>query len=59
MPTTRSAGRRGRLPVKPPGERFAIQYLSSYLSTPLPPPAASLNLAQLKADIDALHGTGG
>jgi hypothetical protein len=39
MPTTRSAGRRGRLPVKPPAERFAIQYLSSYLSTPLPPPA--------------------
>ena len=38
MPTTRSAGRRGRLPVKPPAERFAIQYLSSYLSTPLPPP---------------------
>jgi len=38
MPTTRSAGRRGRLPVKPPAERFAIQYLSSYLSAPLPPP---------------------
>jgi hypothetical protein len=39
MPTTRSAGRRGRLPVKPPAERFAIQYLSSYLPAPLPPPA--------------------
>ena len=38
MPTTRSAGRRGRLPVKPPAERFNIQYLSSYLTTPLPPP---------------------
>jgi len=39
MPSTRSAGRRGRKPVKPPAERFAIQYLSSYLGTPLPPPA--------------------
>jgi hypothetical protein len=39
MPTTRSAGRRGRLPVKPPAERLAIHYLSGYLSTPLPPPA--------------------
>jgi hypothetical protein len=39
MPATRSAGRRGRLPVKPPAERFAIQYLASYLRTPLPPAA--------------------
>ncbi len=39
MSTTRSAGRRGRLPVKPPAERFPIQYLSSYLPAPLPPPA--------------------
>jgi hypothetical protein len=38
MPTARSAGRRGRLPVKPPAERFPIQYLSSYLALPLPPP---------------------
>ena len=38
MATKRSAGRRGRLPVKPPAERFAIQYLSNYLTTPLPPP---------------------
>ena len=38
MPSTRSAGRRGRKPVKPPAERFAIQYLSNYLTTPLPPP---------------------
>jgi hypothetical protein len=38
MSTTRSAGRRGRLPVKPPAERFAIQYLASYLPAPLPPP---------------------
>ena len=39
MPSTRSAGRRGRLRVKPPAERFRIQYLSSYLAAPLPPPA--------------------
>jgi hypothetical protein len=39
MSTTRSAGRRGRLPVKPPAERFAIKYLSSYLPAPLPAPA--------------------
>lgn len=38
MPDSRSAGLRGRLPVKPPAERFPIQYLSSYLSTPLPAP---------------------
>ncbi len=39
MPGTRSAGRRGRLPVKPPADRFPIQYLSSYLREPLPAPA--------------------
>jgi hypothetical protein len=39
MPTRRTAGRRGRLPGKPPGERFNIQYLSGYLTAPLPPPA--------------------
>jgi hypothetical protein len=39
MPETRVAGNRGRLPKKPPGERFAIQYVSSYLSTPLPAPS--------------------
>ncbi len=38
MPSKRSAGRRGRLPGKPPAERFAIQYLSGYLTTPLPAP---------------------
>jgi hypothetical protein len=38
MSQPRSAGRRGRLPVKPPAERFPIQYLSSYLRAPLPPP---------------------
>lgn len=39
MTTTRTAGLRGRKPVKPPAERFPIQYLSSYLRQPLPPPA--------------------
>jgi hypothetical protein len=38
MPPTRKAGQRGRLPKKPPAERFNIQYLSDYLSTPLPAP---------------------
>lgn len=33
----RTAGLRGRLPVKPPGERFAIKYLYQYLSESLPP----------------------
>ena len=45
MPTTRSAGRRGRLPVKPPAERFPIQYLSSYLSMPLPPPVYPVDVS--------------
>ncbi len=44
MPTTRSAGRRGRLPVKPPAERFPIQYLSSYLTVPLPAPVYPIDV---------------
>jgi hypothetical protein len=36
MPDLRSAGHRGRLPVKAPAQRFAIQYVSDYLRTPLP-----------------------
>ena len=44
MSSTRPAGRRGRLPVKPPAERFPIQYLSSYLSTPLPPPVYPIDV---------------
>lgn len=39
MPEVRTAGLRGRRPVKPPPERFRIQYLSSYLSSPLPAPS--------------------
>jgi hypothetical protein len=38
VPSTRNAGLRGRLPKKPPAERFNIQYLSAYLASPLPPP---------------------
>jgi hypothetical protein len=36
---TRTAGLRGRLPKKPPAERFNIQYLTSYLTSPLPAPS--------------------
>ena len=36
MAGPRKAGRRGRLPVKPPAERFPIQYLGAYMKTPLP-----------------------
>jgi hypothetical protein len=35
---TRIAGQRGRLPVKPPGERPPVGYLSNYLAAPLPAP---------------------
>jgi hypothetical protein len=38
MPTESPAGQRGRLPVKPPAERFRIQYLSGYLRVPLRAP---------------------
>jgi hypothetical protein len=45
MPTTRAAGRRGRLPVKPPAERLPIQYLTSYLHAPLPAPVYPLDVS--------------
>src|ERR1039458_9094818 len=45
MPETHAAGLRGRRPVKPPAERFAIQYLSSYLAAPLPPPAYPVDVS--------------
>jgi hypothetical protein len=38
MAHERRAGLRGRRPVKPPDQRFKIQYLGSYLKQPLPPP---------------------
>jgi len=46
MPDTRSAGLRGRLPVKPAGQRFNIQYVSSYLR-----PGAALPAPQYPVDI--------
>jgi hypothetical protein len=45
MPDIRTAGLRGRRPVKPPAERFNIQYVSSYLSTPLPPPVYPVDVS--------------
>jgi hypothetical protein len=45
MPDMRIAGHRGRRPVKPPHERFAIQYLSSYLATPLPAPVYPVDVS--------------
>jgi hypothetical protein len=45
VPATRTPGLRGRLPVKPPGERFKIQYLSSYLKAPLPAPAYPIDVS--------------
>jgi hypothetical protein len=44
MPTTREAGLRGRLPKKPPAERFNIQYLSAYLTSPLPAPVYPIDV---------------
>ena len=35
---SRTPGLRGRLPAKPPGERYAIGWLSDYLRAPLPAP---------------------
>lgn len=45
MPDIRPAGLRGRLPVKPPAERFAIQYLSGYLRAPLPTPTYPVDVS--------------
>lgn len=54
MPTARSAGRRGRLPVKPPAERFRIQYLSTYLTAPLPAPVYPIDVSAGITDWDML-----
>jgi hypothetical protein len=45
MPTARTAGLRGRLPVKPPQERFEIDYLSGYLRAPLPAPVYPVDVS--------------
>lgn len=41
----RIAGLRGRLPVKPAGERFAIKYVHQYLAQPLPAPAYPVDVS--------------
>jgi hypothetical protein len=45
MADSRTAGLRGRLPVKPPGQRFNIQYLSAYLKEPLPAPSYPVDVS--------------
>lgn len=45
MPASRTPGARGRLPKKPPAERFAIEYLGAYLRAPLPPPVYPVNVS--------------
>jgi hypothetical protein len=42
---TRKAGLRGRLPKKPLAERFNIQYLSAYLTSPLPAPVYPVDVS--------------
>jgi hypothetical protein len=54
MPSTRTAGLRGRLPKKAPAERFNIQYLSAYLTSPLPAPAYPVDVTAGIADWDML-----
>ena len=41
----RTAGKRGKLPVKPAGERFAIKYVHEYLAEPLPAPAYPVDVS--------------
>jgi hypothetical protein len=43
--SVRTAGKRGRLPVKPEGERYAIRYVHEYLATPLPAPAYPVDVS--------------
>jgi hypothetical protein len=45
MPDIRTAGLRGRRPVKPPAQRFNFQYLSGYLRAPLPPPVYPVDVS--------------
>ena len=41
----RIAGRRGRLPVKPAGERFPLGWVHSYLTQPLPAPVYPVDVS--------------
>jgi hypothetical protein len=43
--TTRTAGLRGRLPVKPEGEKFAIRWVADYAAQPLPAPAYPVDVS--------------
>ena len=43
--TTRTAGLRGRLPAKPPGERFALRWVADYAATPLPAPVYPVDVS--------------
>jgi hypothetical protein len=45
MSLDRSAGLRGRHPVKPPWQRFAINYLHSYLRSALPTPSYPIDVS--------------
>lgn len=44
MSATRIAGHRGRRPVKPPHQRFPLQYLSGYLRAQLPAPVYPIDV---------------
>jgi hypothetical protein len=46
MPVPRKAGRRGRLPVLPPAERFPIKYVHEYLTAPLPAPTYPVDVSE-------------
>lgn len=48
--TVRVAGHLGKLPVKPPAERFAIGYLHEYLREPLPAPSYPVDVTGGIAD---------
>ena len=39
------AGLRGRQPVKPPAERFAIDFIHRYLRSPLPTPSYPIDVS--------------
>jgi hypothetical protein len=43
--TMRTAGLRGRLPAKPPGDRFAIKYVGEYATQPLPAPVYPVDVS--------------
>jgi hypothetical protein len=45
MAQERTPGHRGRLPKKPPAERFKISYLPEYLRERLPPPTYPVNVS--------------